>query len=261
MKIYQRILVLLLTLTLGTAAACSTDEPTPSKNNDSEQHADTGSSDKDVESTDGKDVENTDGKDVENTDGKDTENTDGKDAENIDDTEVDDNDAIDKEDDTDVSPDPEENKTPLKDLSEEQVLTLCADEDAKINDYFDTANPTGVANCLLYAAYAAYDAEKQPSEMITACEQSMTSCTADYVNTASGKCINATGCKATVADFERCTDEFLTAEATRASTLIGKTCTDYTTEQSFQSLDDAFVNYVYPHACTDLFNKCPNIYN
>ena len=72
MKTYQRILVLLLALTLGTSAACSSAEPDATKNNDSQQLADTGSSDKDVENTDGKDTDNIDDKkDVENTDDND----------------------------------------------------------------------------------------------------------------------------------------------------------------------------------------------
>ncbi len=245
MKTYYRILALLLVFTLGTATACSSDEPNSKNNNNSEQLADTGSSDKDVENTDNKDVDNTDDKDVEkDTDEKDTDEKD-----------------IDEKDTADVPPDPEENKTPLKDLTDQQVLDLCVIDANKVNDFFDPANETGVAYCLLFAAYAAYDdGSKAPAEMIGQCQATMASCTGDYGSTPAGKCINKTGCKATVAEFERCSNDNVASFAAQTNTLIGKTCSDYTTEQSHQSLDTALDAYAYPQSCAVLISKCPKIY-
>lgn len=269
MKTLNRVLILLLVLTLGTATACSSDEPqNNNRNNNSDQLEDSAlpqdadDSARDVDSAPKDTDSNADDTNTEDT-STGPEDTDSADTLE-EDTSTDPEDTGDNNDgDTDSNDEDtgsDENAKLLKDLTEEEILTLCAADATKVHEFFDPTTSTGTAYCLLYAAYFAFDAEKSPSEIQETCNENFTSCTESFTEPNPTLCINTAGCQATVEDFERCSYDNLQAFQEQINPLLEKTCADFTTEQSIEILDEAFDNYLPPQGCIDLEDKCPNIY-
>lgn len=225
MQKFKKILAIMLVVSLGTVVACGDDDDKGGKNNAANNTA----------------INNSDS-DTGNSE-SDTDNSE---------SDTDNNES-------DTGNNEVEATTQLKDLSPAQLSTFCTQINTQESVIADPANEFGKANCLLEAAEIGYENGEDDADSLDICQEVQTECLADSLEI-TDVCMNPKDCSATVAEFEKCSIDYIAAVKALLSKVDGKTCADYSSEAGIEDLDEVMSTFVYPESCEALDTKCPNLY-
>ncbi len=147
----------------------------------------------------------------------------------------------------------------LKDLSAAELSAFCTQTNKQESVLFDPSNEFGKTNCLINGSFDGYFDGEDEADAKDICELSQADCLADPV-VDSDVCMNPTDCTATVAEFDKCTLDYIASEKALLAKFAGKTCADYTTEAGYDAMIAILDSSDFPASCEALETKCPKIF-